>query len=248
MRGLLRKAIVRGRFLRNAGAAAIAGWALLQPTAGHTANGAFVVDDAEVGKPGDCKVESWVSSADNRDLIAVTAPTCAINLGVPVELGGQVARSRSDDVWSTTLGVKAKVNLRPVDQGGFGIGLSGGAGWQTSDGQSTGGFINVPVTVPAGKDFRFNFNIGWQYDALTVSHYASWGAGFEWNLMPRVAMIGEIYGLAGPRTGPATTDPRAQVGLRFTPVDRIDFDLIYGRNLTGEDAHWITIGVNVRFQ
>jgi hypothetical protein len=27
----------------------------------------------------------------------------------------------------------------------------------------------------------------------------------------------------------------------------LDFDVIYGRNITGENAHWITVGLNVRF-
>ena len=27
----------------------------------------------------------------------------------------------------------------------------------------------------------------------------------------------------------------------------IDLDLIYGRNIAGENANWITVGLNVRF-
>jgi hypothetical protein len=37
-----------------------------------------------------------------------------------------------------------------------------------------------------------------------------------------------------------------QVGLRFTPIDTVDVDLIYGHNITGVSTHWITIGLNVR--
>ena len=41
--------------------------------------------------------------------------------------------------------------------------------------------------------------------------------------------------------------PRAQIGVRFTPQDNIDLDLIYGHNITGENSHWLTVGLNLRF-
>jgi len=41
--------------------------------------------------------------------------------------------------------------------------------------------------------------------------------------------------------------PRVQVGLRFTPVEAFDIDVIYGRNITGENANWITLGTTIRF-
>jgi hypothetical protein len=37
-----------------------------------------------------------------------------------------------------------------------------------------------------------------------------------------------------------------QSGLRYSLTKRIDWDLIYGRNLTGEGANWITLGLTVR--
>jgi hypothetical protein len=30
-------------------------------------------------------------------------------------------------------------------------------------------------------------------------------------------------------------------------VDNLDIDVIYGRNVFGENAHWITLGFNLRF-
>src|SRR5438128_2595177 len=76
----------------------------------RAAGGAFAVDDSEVGKPGECKVESWVSFAGNSDFIAASAPACVVNLGRPVELGVQVQRTRSDGEWGTGLTLKAKTN------------------------------------------------------------------------------------------------------------------------------------------
>ena len=39
---------------------------------------------------------------------------------------------------------------------------------------------------------------------------------------------------------------RAQVGLRYTPVEAVDLDLIWGRNITGVRADWITVGLTLR--
>jgi len=38
-----------------------------------------------------------------------------------------------------------------------------------------------------------------------------------------------------------------QAGLRVTPTEKLDLDLIYGHNITGENAHWFTAGLNLRF-
>jgi hypothetical protein len=35
-------------------------------------------------------------------------------------------------------------------------------------------------------------------------------------------------------------------GLRYSPTKSIDCDLIYGRNLLGEGAKWVTVGLTVR--
>jgi hypothetical protein len=52
--------------------------------------GAYYVDDAEIGKPGSCEIESWSSFAANGDRIAVFSPACVLNLGRPVELGTNI--------------------------------------------------------------------------------------------------------------------------------------------------------------
>ena len=72
--------------------------------------------------------------------------------------------------------------------------------------------------------------------------------GFEWNFVQPLTLIGEVFGLAGPRQeARSVTEPRAQIGLRWTPAEAFDIDLIYGRNITGENANWLTLGLNLRF-
>jgi hypothetical protein len=46
--------------------------------------------------------------------------------------------------------------------------------------------------------------------------------------------------------GPGQTNPRFQSGIRYSPRKDVDYDLIYGRNLTGEGANWITFALTLR--
>jgi hypothetical protein len=229
---------------------------VLAPRTAQAAGGAFAVDDVEIGKPGDCKVESWASFATNHDLIAVASPACVANLGIPVELGAQVQRSRADSVWGTSGTLKGKANVIPVEGHPFGLGIAGGSTWDLLNGANSGGFINVPVTVQATETLRINLNGGWLYDNVAKIHYATWGAGFEWAFMKPFTLIGEVYGQYGrlpaveeeePPAPNSLREPKAQIGLRVTPMDNIDVDVIWGHNITGENAQWLTLGVNLRF-
>ena len=64
-------------------------------------------------------------------------------------------------------------------------------------------------------------------------------------------LTGEVFGLVGAANDDDTrgpVEPRFQLGLRYRPVDLFNIDLIYGRNLTGERANWITLATIVRFK
>jgi hypothetical protein len=223
---------------------------LLLPASANAAGGAFVVDDAEIGNPGDCQVQSWTSFASNHDFAAVTNPACVVKLGIPVELDGQFQRTRSDGAWGTSGTFFAKTNLIPIKDHPFGLGISGGGSWDLITGTNTGGYVNVPVTLQVRDNLRINLNGGWLYDNVAKASYATWGAGFEWNFVKPLTLIGEVYGQAGglpDMTSNSIVEPRTQIGLRFTPQDKIDIDVIWGHNITGENAHWLTLGVNLRF-
>jgi hypothetical protein len=212
------------------------------------AGGAYAVDDAAVDSAGNCKVESWLSFASNSDFIAAVTPACAFEVVRPIELSVQYARTRADREWGTSLSPKAKINLLPVETGKVGLAVSVSTSFDLLTGENTGTTVNVPVTFVLTDTFRINLNGGWFHDRLAQLDYATYGAGIEWNPVKPVTFIAEVFGLAGERTDPrSVTDPRAQAGVRFTPVDHMDIDLIYGRNITGENAHWVTLGLNYRF-
>jgi hypothetical protein len=231
---------------------------LALPAPAQAAGGAFAVDDAEVGKPGECKVESWVSWASNeaRDFIGVIAPACVANLGRPVELGAQYQRSRSDGEWGTSLALKAKTNILPVETGNIGVGVAIAAPFDLIAGQSSGFAVNVPVTYQFSEKFKVNVNAGYLHERAGQLDWFTWGAGFEWQFADKLTLIGETFGQLGrlpaveegdPPPPNSILEPRLQAGLRFTPVEAVDLDLIYGRNISGENANWITVGMNVRF-
>jgi hypothetical protein len=70
-------------------------------------------------------------------------------------------------------------------------------------------------------------------------------AGFEWTFAKQLTLIGEVFGLFGQSAEPSSRmDPRAQLGLRYAPEKSVDVDVIYGRNVLGENADWITIGLS----
>lgn len=248
--------IIQRNFRRLTGMTLLAVAHVLAPASAFAAGGAFAVDDSEIDKPGACKVESWASFAGNHDFIAAVAPACVVKLGIPIEFGAQYQRSRSDSAWGTSGTLKAKTNLIPAEGNAFGLGLSGGTSWNLISGANTGGFINVPITLQLRDSFKINLNTGWMYDTPSKIGYVTWGAGFEWNFVKQVTLIGEVYGQDGRLVTPdidaapsnnSVREPRSQLGLRFTPKENVDFDVIWGRNITGENANWVTLGVNLRF-
>lgn len=234
-------AILIGRSAWIALAMAVA--ALSSPQPAHAAGGAFVVDDVEIGAVGSCKVESWISFASNRDFIGVTSPACVVDLGRPVEIAAQFQRFNSGDVWGTSATLKAKTNLIPIEPTKIGLGLVGGVTFDILTGDATSVFALVPVTFQVTEQLRVNVNGGWAWDPSAAQNFATVGAGFEWNFVKPLTLIGEVFAVAGP----GQSNPRFQLGLRYTPVEYLDIDLIYGRNIAGEDANWITLGMNVRW-
>jgi hypothetical protein len=198
-----------------------------------------MVDDAGVDDPGRCKVESWASFANNRDFIGVVAPACVVNLGRPVEFGASLGRVRSDGVWSTDLVLKAKTPIVPLDEGKFGIALVGGAGFNLTQGETAAAFVSMPVSFQVSEPLRINLNVGALHNIIDDRTLFTWGAGAFLSITQQVALVAETFGFDD-ETG-------AQLGVRYTPHEKIDFDLIYGRNLTGERADWVTFGVNLRF-
>jgi hypothetical protein len=207
----------------------------------HGAGGAFFVDNAGVDDPSACKVETWTSFSQRHDFVGALAPTCAVSLGQPVELGVQFDRLKFDGEWKSGVLLRAKTSILPFgDESRFGIALTGGTALALPSGKTAAWFLNMPMSFRVSDPLQINLHVGAIWDRIDDRSLLTWGVGFELSLSEPVTLIGEIFSF-GSRA------PGGQIGLRYTPVEQMDLDVIYGRNLAGEQADWITLGVNVRF-
>jgi hypothetical protein len=223
--------------------------AVILPARAHAAGTAYGVDTAEVSEVGNCKIESWLSAASNRDFIGVANPSCVVDLAHPVELSTQIQRARQDGDWSTTVAPKFKTNLIPSAIGRFGVAVAGGAVYDALANEVTGYFAYVPATLRLSEVMRLNLNAGWQWDRVADRHFFTYGGGFDLRTPDNVwTLTAEVFGLVGASDTRTEVQPRFQVGMRWRPIDQFSMDLIYGRNITGENANWITLATSIRFE
>lgn len=219
---------------------------VLIPCRAEAAGNAYAVDDADIGKSGSCQNEAWISTASSRDFVGVESPACVVTLGIPVEFSGLYQRTLTGPDWATAIGAQAKIVPYNTDQ--LAIGFSLGALRDITVHRDV--FIaNVPVTFKFGKDFRIHTNVGYLYDGRTDISYATGGVGFDWDFVDKFSLMGEVYLQHGRSSGIGTvTEPRTQIGLQYSPVSTVDILAIYGQNITGRSAHWLTLGFTVRTQ
>ena len=224
---------------------AVSAW--LGASDARAANGAYAVDAADIAEVGSCKVESWLSTATNTDFSAVANPSCAGNIIRPVELSMQTVRSRSDGDWNSSLAPKAKWNIAPTGVGKLGVSFYAGGAFDPATGESLTAFAVVPATYRLSETMRINVNAGWLWDRSVDRHYLTYGLGFDWKLTDVLQWTIEAFGQAGASDVPSVVRPRFQTGMRYRPNEIFSVDLIYGRNIAGENANWITIGTTIRF-
>lgn len=216
----------------------------------RAAGGAYQVDTADVGEPGNCKVESWISAASNRDYIAALSPACVIGFPQqPVEASVQLTRSRADGEWASGATPKLKTNLIPTAIGSWGLALSGQASYDLITKENTSYAATLPATLRLSNQMRINLNAGVLNDRVAKQNFFTYGAGVDWRTAANDWILtAEVFGQLGPRQEVGSvTEPRFQAGIRWRPIDAVSFDIIYGRNLTGENANWITLVNTVRF-
>ena len=213
----------------------------------QAANGAYAVDAADISEVGSCKVESWISTATNTDFSAVANPSCVVNVFRPVEMSLLTSRSRSDGDWSTSIAPKAKTNIVPTGIGKFGFSFFAGGSFDALTGENLTTFAVAPATFRLSETMRINVNGGWLWDRPNDRHYLTYGLGFDWKFTEVLQWTIEAFGQAGASDVPGVVRPRFQTGVRYRPNEIFSIDVIYGRNITGENANWITIGTTIRF-
>src|SRR5262245_44836503 len=213
------------------------------------AGAAYQVDTAEVSEAGACKVESWASFASNRDFVGAVSPACSVPFVRPLELSAQFNRSRSDGEWDTAATPKFKINLESSAIGKPGVAFTGTVTYDFTTHEATAINLTVPVTLRLSNVVRINVNGGWMLDRIVDRRFLTYGGGVGWRPPDNVwTLTGEVFGQTANHADTASvTQPRFQAGIRWRPVDRWNFDVIYGRNITGENANWVTLATVMRF-
>jgi hypothetical protein len=234
----------RARHAVLAGAVAILPWLADEARA---ANNAYAVDAADISEVGSCKVESWMSMATNTDFSAVANPSCVVNPFKPVELSMLTNHAKSEGEWNTSIQPKAKMNFIPTGVGKLGVSFYAGGSFDVAHGENLTVFAVIPATYRLSETMRINLNGGWLWDRTTDKHFALYGVGFDWKFTDTLQWTIEAFGQAGASDTPSVVRPRFQTGLRYRPNEIFSVDLIYGHNITGENASWITVGTTIRF-
>jgi hypothetical protein len=221
--------------------------ALAIPRAALAANGATAVDDTDIDPIGNCKVDSWYSAASNSDRLGVVAAGCVFNVGQPLDITTSFARLRQSHDW--TSGAAVKFRTFRIESGKVSALFSAAVAYDFTNSEVADVLVNIPVTFQLLENLKLNLNGGWLHNLPGDLHWATWGVSVDWSVNQRFSLIGELFGLVGDRDPdrPHARDPRAQLILRYKPNENLDFDVAYGRNILGENANWITVGVNVRF-
>jgi hypothetical protein len=122
-----------------------------------------------------------------------------------------------------------------------------GASFDALTGDNLTTFAVVPATYRLSETMRINLNGGWLWDRTVDRHYLLYGIGWDWKFTEVLQLTIEAFGQAGRADTPSVTWPRFQAGVRYRPNEIFSVDLIYGRNITGENANWITLGTTIRF-
>jgi hypothetical protein len=228
--------------------AATAIWPWLAGEA-RAANNGYAVDAADISETGSCKIESWLSSATNSDFLAVANPSCVVDPFKikPVELSLLTNRARSDGEWSTSIAPKAKINLIPTGVGKLGVSFYAAGAFDSVTGENLTVAAVIPATYRLSETMRINVNGGWLWDRTTDKHFAFYGASFDWKFTDTLQWTIEAFGEAGPADTPNTIRPRFQTGVRYRPNEIFSVDVIFGHNIMGEGASWLTIGTTIRF-
>ncbi|NGZ84976.1 hypothetical protein [Duganella aceris] len=215
---------------RRAKAAACA--LALLPLTAH-AGRPMTVDDAAIVAPGLCQLETYALH-DARHNEYWATPAC--NIGGDWELG--IGRSGGGDAHYGR--VQAKTVFKPLETGGWGIGLVLADQFRSGRGLEGDVSANVPLSISlAGDSVLVHFNTGLMRTRAQRSTDAIWGVGAEFKLNERNSLTAEVFGQQ--RNG-----SRYQLGFAHALIpDRLQVDASWSRRLTargaGEQA--VTLGL-----
>ena len=196
----------------------------------------FPTDDTAVLDKGQFQLEGWVLYTDSRNGEFAALP--AVGIGGSVELAMGLLRVREDGEYSNRLEPEAKWRLPLELPAGWSAALGVIAG--VEEGRLEDWFVNLPLSYEFGAaPLALHLNAGWLRTRDSVRGSVDrvfTGIGAEWDLAPRLGLIGQAY-----REG-AESEPEAQAGLRLALGEHLELlDIVVGRPLRGDDKGWFVV-------
>ncbi|MYM27867.1 hypothetical protein GTP58_05995 [Duganella sp. CY15W] len=214
-----------------AGACALA--VISQPT--H-AGRPMTVDDAAIVAPGQCQLETYALRADQLEQYWAT-PAC--NVGGSWELAAGGAWSEEDKRTTHYGRLQAKTVFKPLEAGGWGLGLVLAHQFRAGRGLDGDLSANVPLSFSLLDDgVLLHLNAGVQRGHATHKVNATWGAGAAFKLDERNTLSAEVFGQQ--RNG-----ARYQFGIAHALIpDHLQIDATWGNRITrGASEPVVTLGL-----
>jgi len=213
-------------------------WAVLAgicaSTAAVAAGGHHAVDDAAIAEPGACKVESWLTDAQDGERLLHAGGGCRVG---PIELNGSAEYARVDGSSQTGYGLQGKwaTELLP----GFSAGLSLATNWQAHlRPRWQGSTLSTLFTWSPREDLSLHLNLGRDF-VHGGDDQARSGAAVEWTARPGWSIVGERY--------LADRTHYLRAGLRRTVSEGWTVDFSRAQRLSGPRASNWTLGTAWQF-
>jgi hypothetical protein len=220
------------------GSRALLAIALAAAAAAAHAERPLETDDATLVDEGWCQLESWVFHSRSAQRYWLV-PACNPFGNLELQVG--LARAQSDDgPWHNDYLLQAKTLLKPLEENGWGVGLSATAARFGDGTDRTWGYTGLLIVSRslAENRVRLDANFGAAYVYRTRHLGGAWGVAGTYNVTERVAVVAEVLGVAG-------EGRLAQAGGRLWIVpDRVQIDGTIGRsNFSGRTENIFTLGI-----
>ncbi|MEW6563130.1 MAG: hypothetical protein AB1400_07860 [Pseudomonadota bacterium] len=171
-------------------------------------------------------------------------PACNFGGNFEITAGGGRANTTGGAA-TTDYVLQMKTLLRPLEPNNYGIGFAAGLVRHpdVNPGPNLLGnrYAYVPLSLSLDNDaVVLHANLGWLRDRATRRDNLTWGIGGEFQLLPRLTAIAEVF-------GDNRVQPYSQVGARFMLVpDIVQLDATTGQQFNGpRTSRWVSFGLRL---
>ena len=198
------------------------------------AGGHHAVDDAAIMEPGNCKIESWLTDAQDGEHLLHAGTGCRVG---PLEINGSAERSGRDGSSDAAYVLQGKWATKVLPQLSAGVSFWGN--WQAHAAPHYQGstLVGLLSWYPS-KDLAAHLNLGRDFNREGADRQRS-GVSLEWTLPVGWTVVGERFVQEGGHF--------ARAGVRWPVADGWNVDLSRAQRLHGPGASNWTLGASWQF-